>query len=56
MPDTAYMMHRTTARTWALVAVKGGRQTLVDESKIIGRRRALIDFERKHRITIMDAV
>lgn len=47
-------MKRTTARTWALVAVQGGKQTLVDESKTLGRRRALIEFERRHRITIID--
>jgi hypothetical protein len=49
---TTYNMRRTNTRTWALLACRGGRSTLIGETTTQGSRRARIEFEREHRIVI----
>lgn len=52
MPHTIFEVERNNCRRWSLIAVSGGRRTLVDETSTTGRKRAVIEFERKHRIVV----
>lgn len=53
MANTTYTMQRANTGRWSLVAVRGGCRTLVDESgPQTGVKRARLDFERRHGITV----